>query len=64
MAMDGKVQGENVDAYLPVGTLKIAFETGELHYENRQLDIETGVHTAQFTLLGFRCGAAGCILSG
>ena len=57
-AVDGKVQGENVDAYLPVGALEIAFGTGELHYENRQLDIETGVHTAQFTLSGVQVQTA------
>lgn len=50
--VDGMVQGENVDAYLPVGTLRLAFEAGELQYEKRELDIETGVHTARFALSG------------
>lgn len=57
-AVDGNVQGENVDGYLPVGTLQITFQKGTLHYGSRQLDLETGVHTAQFTRAGVQMQTA------
>ncbi len=50
--VDGKVQGENVDAYLPVGTLHLDFPKGQMAYQSRQLDIETGVHTTSFSVEG------------